>query len=468
MPSGARLTALFAALFALLIARQFYVAVVRGPAIAARESNPRHALVAKGRGRVLARDGTVLAETLRGRRVYPLGSALAQTVGYASQRYGTSGIEDAYDRALSAPDRTGDPLAQASEIEQALSGTLVQARGADVITTIDPALTQLLYRLLRQHRRAAGVLLNPHTGAILAMASVPAFNPNNFDNVFAALSHDSASPLLNRAIAGLYPPGSTFKVFTAAAALDSGAATMQSVYTDPGYLAVGNVMLHNDESEITGTQDLTGAFALSSNVDFGHIALTMGTDTFYTYLHRWGIGRSLDFQLPAERDRVPSKSTVIPGELAQMGFGQGALLMTPLQMALIASTVANDGVEPRPYIVRGVSRSGSSLAGDAVSGAQLADPISADTARNVKNMMVAVVQHGTGTSAQIPGVAVAGKTGTATNPLGAPHSWFVAFAPADNPRFAVAIVVENAGYGAAVAAPIARTVLRAALASAPH
>lgn len=463
MPSGARLATVFAALFALLIARQLYISVVRGPAIAARSSNPRHALLAENRGRILARDGTVLAETRHNARAYPMGRALAQTVGYASARYGTSGIEDAYDRALTAPDSTGDAFAQAGEIAGAFSGKLSRARGKDVITTIDPSLQALLFQLLSAHRRGAGVVLDPRTGAVLAMASVPAFNPNSFDADFASLNHDPASPLLNRAIAGLYPPGSTFKVFTAAAALDSGSATMTSEYSDPGYLVVGNFTLHNDESEVTGTQDLTGAFALSSNVDFGQIALKMGTDAFYTYLERWGIGQSLDFQLPAERDHIPAKSGVYPGELAQMGFGQGALLMTPLQMALIAATIANDGIETRPYVVRGVSRFGGGLAVDAVNGAQLVNPISADTAHNVKNMMLAVVQHGTGTSAQIPGVAVAGKTGTATNPGGAPHSWFVAFAPAENPRFAVAIIVENAGYGAAVAAPIARTILRAAL-----
>ncbi|MDP9111113.1 MAG: penicillin-binding protein 2 [Candidatus Eremiobacteraeota bacterium] len=463
MPSGARLATLFSALFALLILRQFYIAVVRGPAIAARSSNPRHALLAKDRGRILARDGTILAQTVNDKRTYPLGSMLAQTVGYASPRYGTSGIEDAYDPALTAPEGTGSVLAQASQIASAMSGKLSRARGEDVITTIDPALQRVLYGLLSGHPRGAGVVLDPHTGAILAIASVPAFDPNVLDSEFETLNHAVASPLLNRATSGLYPPGSTFKIVTAAAALDSGSATMESQYSDPGYLIIGNFTLHNDESEVTGTENLTEAFALSSNVDFGQIALKLGTGSFYNYLDRWGIGGSLDFQLPAERDRVPAQRSVYPGELAQMGFGQGALLMTPLHMALIGATIANDGIEPRPFLVRGVVRAGSSLAGDAVSGAQLANPISADTAHNVKNMMVAVVQHGTGTSAQIPGVMVAGKTGTATNPVGAPHSWFVAFAPADNPRFVVAVVVENAGYGAAVAAPIVRTVLRAAL-----
>jgi peptidoglycan glycosyltransferase len=236
---------------------------------------------------------------------------------------------------------------------------------------------------------------------------------------------------------------------------------MDSTFDDPGYYTIGNFTLHDNEGEATGVQDLTGAFALSSNVDFAQIALKMGTETFYQYLAQWGIGASADFQLDAEDDRVPPQAEVVPGELAQMGFGQGALLMTPLRMALVTATIANGGNMPRPYIVRQIVRDGR-VASVTPSGT-LATPVSADTAAEVKKMMVAVVQRGTGTSARLPGVSVAGKTGTATNPHGAAHSWFVCFAPADHPRIAVAIVVENAGYGADVAAPIAREVLRTAL-----
>lgn len=459
----ARLGTLFAVLFTLLVLRQGYVQVIARPSIAANPYNPRHALLAAHRGRILASDGTVLAQTVGDRREYPLGPSLAHTVGYVSARYGTSGLEDAYDRALTPAESTGDFGAQVAEIVAALGGKQTLSRGADVITTIDPAIENALYADLEQHSRAAGVVIDPRTGAVLALASVPSFDPNDLTAAFPSLVHDASSPLLDRSINGLYPPGSTFKIFTASAALDSGAVDMQSTFTDPGYYTIGNFTLHDDEGEATGTQDLTGAFALSSNVDFGQIALKMGVDTFYKYLNRWGIGQSLDFQLPASRDRVPPQSSVVPGELAQMGFGQGALLMTPLRMALVGATIADDGTEPRPFLVRQVVQPGS--ASSSYGPGELAEPISADTAANVKKMMIAVVQRGTGTSAQLEGVTVAGKTGTATNPFGAPHSWFVCFAPAENPRVAVAIVVENAGYGAAVAAPIARDVLRIALQS---
>lgn len=457
------LSTFFVLLFAVLALRQIYVQIVAAPRIAARAANPRHALLDAGRGRILASDGTVLAETVGGKRSYPLGPELAAPVGYDSIRYGTSGIEGSFDRALSSPDFSGDPVAQLVDAASELRGERIAARGADVVTTIEPAVQSKLFELLSKYPRAAGVVLDPRSGAVLALASVPSYDPNDFDAEFPTLRADPGAPLLNRALDGLYPPGSTFKIFTAAAALESTTVALDSHFEDPGYLTIGDFTLHDNESEATGYADLTTAFALSSNVDFAQIALKMGVDTFYDYLDRWGIGAPLDFQLPAERDRVPAKSTIVPGELAQMGFGQGALLMTPLQMALLGATIANGGDEPRPYIVREVTNGGVSLS--SYGAATLGSPVSQQTAAKVTQMMVAVVQRGTGTPAQIPHVAVAGKTGTATNPMGRSHAWFVAFAPAQAPRVAVSIVVENVGYGATYAAPIAREVLSTALAA---
>ncbi|HLX26393.1 MAG TPA: penicillin-binding protein 2 [Candidatus Cybelea sp.] len=455
------LSTFFVLLFVVLAVRQFYVQIVEAPQISARPNNPRHALLDPQRGTILASDGTVLAQTRNGKRAYPLGAELAHAVGYDSLRYGTTGIEASFDRALTSPDYSGDALAQIAGLVATLRGDRPASRGADVVTTIVPKIQANLYRLLSQYPRAAGVVLDPRTGAVLALASVPSYDPNDFDAQFPTLSVDPASPLLDRALDGLYPPGSTFKIFTASAALDSNTVSMDSYFEDPGYLVIGDFTLHDNESEATGYGDLTTAFALSSNVDFGQIALKMGVDTFYEYLRRWGLGDSLDFQLPTARARIPAKEGIVPGELAQMGFGQGALLMTPMQMALIGATIANDGSEPRPYIVRDVISAGA--AQSSTGPATLESPVSSDTAAKVTKMMVAVVERGTGTPAQLPHVTVAGKTGTATNPLGRSHAWFVAFAPAERPRVAVAIVVENVGYGATYAAPIARDVIRTAL-----
>ncbi len=441
--------------------RQLYVQLIAAPTISAVPTNPRRHLAAAGRGRILASDGPPLERTVSGVRVYSMHGAAAQLIGYDSVRYGTSGIEDAYNAALEPATRSGDPFAQWQALVDAFQGKPASVHGADVITTISPTITRVLAEQLSRYPRGAGVVLDARTGAVLAMVSQPTFDPNTIDTTFAKTVLLKQSPLLNRAIDGEYPPGSTFKILTASAAIDSGTFTPQSHFYDPGYLHIGSFTLHDNEGEATGSQTLTGAFALSSNVDFARVGMKLGVDTFYEYLHRFDVGASLDFQLPATVSHIPDPKDLSDGELAQLAFGQGALTVSPLQMALIAAAVANGGKEPRPYVVRDVLRDGVHVG--TVTPSTLAIPITADTAAAVTKMMVAVVKFGTGTTAALPGVTVAGKTGTATNPLGRPHSWFVCFAPADAPRVVVAVVVENAGYGATVAAPIARAVLASAL-----
>ena len=258
-----------------------------------------------------------------------------------------------------------------------------------------PAVQAKLFGLLSRYPRAAGVVLDPRTGAVLALASVPSYDPNDFDAEFPSLSDDPAAPLLDRALDGLYPPGFDVQDLHRRRGArqryrHDGFAFRRSGVSRHRRLHAARQRKRSDRDMRTSTT----AFALSSNVDFAQIALKMGVDTFYDYLQRWGIGDSLDFQLPAERDRVPPKASIVPGELAQMGFGQGALLMTPLQMALIGATIANGGNEPRPYIVRQIVRDGIPASVSAT--ATLASPVSADTAAKVTQMMIAVVQRGTG------------------------------------------------------------------------
>ena len=449
---------MFIVLFAVLALRQVWLQVVVGPKLSANQYNPRHAAIAVGRGSILASDGTPLAISHGGKRTYPQGALVAQAVGYASARYGTSGLEDAYDRVLTAHTDAVDPLSQLAQILAAKRGA---PRGADVVTTLDLTVQNALVAGLSRHARAAGIVLDPRTGAVLALASVPSYDPNKLDRLWPSLVKDPASPLLDRSTGGLYPPGSTFKIVTAADALDAGVITPQSTFSDYGGFTVGNFTVHNDEEEVTGTQDLAGAFALSSNVDFAQIALRIGVDRWFDYAAKWGLGRSVEFDLPVSRDRVPAKKDTYAGILAQLGFGQASLLVTPMRMALIDATIAHDGSTPRPYLVRRIAGSDTGIA---TRPETLAQPISADTAHAVRDLMVGVVKRGTGTAARLPDVTVAGKTGTATNPHGRSHAWFVAFAPAEAPRVAVAVVVENVGYGGTYAAPIAREVLRVALA----
>lgn len=452
-----RLGAVFIVLFSVLAVAQIYVQVFQSTELQASRFNPFHANVAQDRGTIVARDGTVLAETIGARRVYPLGPSLAQTVGYLSPRYGEAGLEASFDRFLAAPVPAANPVAQ---LRAVLTPPKERPRGATVVTTIDPSTQRALYAHLSRYSRAAGVVIDPASGEVLALASVPSFDPNEIETAFATLNTDKKSPLLDRATYGLYPPGSTFKIFTAATALEDGVVTAQSTFTDPGTLRVGNFVVHDNEGEATGTKDLAGAFALSSNVDFASIALSIGVDRWFDAAAHWRLGDKIPFDIPTESARLPSRSEVTPGVLAQLGFGQADLLVSPLQMALIGSTIAGGGTMPRPVLVRQIETRGHRVVTPRET---LAQPISAETASEVTALMRAVVERGTGTAARLSGVAVAGKTGTATNPLGRAHAWFVAFAPAQAPRVAVAIVVENGGYGGSVAAPIARDVLRVAL-----
>jgi len=445
-------------LFAILAVRQLQIALFDAPKLVDDPRNPRTTDIAANRGTIVASDGSPLAFTRDGRRVYPQGALTAHVVGYASPRYGTSGIEDSFDRVLSAPRTDRGPL---DEVWSLLTDRDATPHGDEVVTTLDLRVQRELVAGLSRYGRAAGVAIDPRTGAILAMAAVPAFDPNALERDWPTLIHDPASPLLDRATNGLYPPGSTFKIVTASDGLSAGIVTPATIFHDTGGLPVGNFTVRNDQNEVTGTQTLTGAFALSSNVDFAALALQIGVDRWFADAVQWGLGRSMEFDLPAARDQLPAHDEVTPSVLAQLGFGQASLLVTPLRMALVAATIADGGRTPRPYLVRSIAGAQTHLA---TTPEVLTTPIDAGVAGEVRDMMVAVVAHGTGTVAALPGVTVAGKTGTATNPHGPAHSWFVCFAPAAAPRIAVAVIVENAGYGAAIAAPIARDVLRVALA----
>jgi len=452
------LRALFLVFFALLALRQLQVAVIDAPRLDADTRNPRRADIARGRGMIVASDGTPLALTRGGRRVYPLGKITAHVIGYASPRYGTAGLEDAFDRVLTASNADTGVLA---EITSLLTGGRSAPRGAEVVTTLDLSVQRALAAALGGRARAAGIVMDPRTGAVLALAATPVFDPNTLDRNWKALIADPASPLLDRSTTGLYPPGSTFKIVTAGDALAAGLVTPATTFVDRGGLTVGSFTVRNDQNEVTGTQNLTGAFALSSNVDFAAIALKIGPDRWFEDAARWGLGQPVNFDLPVARDRLPPRDEVTPSVLAQLGFGQASLLVTPMRMALVAATIADGGRTPRPFVVRSIAGNETHLA---TQPEQLAAPLDADTAHQVRDLMIAVVQRGTGTGAALPGVTVAGKTGTATNPHGPAHAWFVAFAPAEAPRVVVAVIVENAGYGAAVAVPIVRDVLRVALA----
>ncbi|HEV2909144.1 MAG TPA: penicillin-binding protein 2 [Candidatus Eremiobacteraceae bacterium] len=454
-----RVVVVFIALFALLAVQEIRVQIVQRATISQRPGNPRRSLTNDFRGALLDARGVPLAQTKGVRRLYSAGTALAQLVGYSSPVYGESGLEAALDSVLAAP----LPAAGGADLGGFFRpvGQASTRSGGDVVLTLRADIAKAVDDALPQGVRGAAIVMDPRNGAILAAVNRPTFDPNILGTQWKALRSNPNSPLLDRAFAGLYPPGSTFKMVTGSAALDSGVVVPTDSFTDPGYFAIGPFKVENDRHEVTGTQNLVNAFALSSNVDFAQIGIRLGLDGFYDYLHRFHVGDDPQVAVPAARDEVPLKETVSPSELAQMSFGQGGLAVTPLRMALVASTIANHGIMMRPQLVKQF-RFGPGRALD-VPPAVWERVMSLTTADEMRTMMIAVVRNGTGTAARIPGVTVAGKTGTGTHVGAPPDAWFVCFAPAEHPRLVVAVIVEDAGYGGAVAAPVARDILTSIL-----
>lgn len=416
------------------------------------------------RGSILAGDGkTELAQSVWDgktyKRVYPEGAAFSHVVGYWSAKYGASGIEVGQNNNLSGG---GEPETVDELINQAKGGP--QA-GDDVELTLDPELQRLAYNQLASSvsGRGAAVALNPKTGEVYTMVSYPSYDPNNIDETFPELSQDPNSGLLNRATQGLYPPGSTFKIVTSAAALKNGMKPTDK-FNDTGTYETPGYTVYNYKGEKFGEVTLTGALAHSINTVFARIGNDTGAQNVAQMAQNFGFGDSYqDFSLPVRPSSVgdlpPDQWT--QGLLAQISFGQGPVTANPFEMALVASTIANDGAMMEPRLVKEV-RSPEGTIVDKPTSRVHKNVVDKNTARTINDMMQHVVTDAE-QSAEIPGVKVAGKTGSAEAAGGELHSWFIAFAPADDPQIAMAVIVENGQEGYKAALPIARRLMEAYL-----
>jgi penicillin-binding protein A len=438
------------------------------------------------RGKIYASDGrTLLATNIKERiggqtlyfRRYPTGPIFADVVGYSTQSRNRTGLERSYNDYLTGSNANLDTVFR-STLDK-LRGTTVT--GNDLVLTIRPGLQALARRLL-QGKCGAVVALEPSTGRVLAMATNPTYNPNLIERHFAQATRTTApcgAPLLNRATAGKYQPGSTFKIVTASAALDTRRFTPDSRFYDPGYCEEYGQRVRNagnpEAPETFGNVDFNFAFEHSVNSVFCNVGKTLGAGTVLRYAERYGFYSLPPLETP-ENESVESglynrgklfkpkrpAFQVDPGRLA---FGQERLQVTPLQMAMITATVANHGKLVRPRLIeRIVSPGGKTITH--LKPQQLAQPIKRQTADELTHMMELAVTGGTGTAAQISGIRVAGKTGTAeTGRENINTTWFTAFAPVEAPRIAIAVVVENqrGGFGGTVAAPIAKQVMEALL-----
>lgn len=433
-------------------------------------------LSAGGGANAVAVDKATPAEQYKFLRTYPGGAAFAHVTGFASLVYGRTGIEQAENDVLSGQ---SDNLF-ARRLSDYITGR--KPEGGRVVLTLQQAAQRAAYAGL-QGKRGAVVALDPRTGAILAMVSTPSFDParlsshdsTQIKDYWERLQADTAKPLLNRAISERYPPGSTFKVVTSAAALSSGKFTPDSVIDSPRELTFNDTKdtLKNfgGESCGDGTHDtLVHSLVISCNTAFGKLGIRVTASALRDQAEKFGLGDDgLRIPMRVSKSVFPTDTDLSQSQLAKSAIGQYDVAVTPLQMAMIAAGIANGGSIMTPYLVREVQAPDLSTLSQ-TRPEVYKQAVSASVAEQLTSMMQLVVTNGTGTAAQIPGVAVAGKTGTAQHGEGAhPHAWFIAFAPAQDPQVAIAVLVEDGGNlgseatGGKVAAPIARDVMRAIL-----
>jgi peptidoglycan glycosyltransferase len=424
------------------------------------------------RGPILAADGTVLARSVRTgegtyERTYPTGEEFAHAIGYSYTDPGRTALE----RYRNAP-LTGQTQSNLQSLLDQLQGR--SNRGDRVLTTLDPAAQQAAIAALGGHQGAV-VALQPQTGAVTVMASTPTFDPNALRSPGALekLEADGEDPLVNRAVQFGYAPGSTFKVVTATAALDTGQFTPASTVSGRNGITVSGVPLSNDNDESFGPLTLTQALAKSVNTVWAQVAERLGARTLDRYMRRFGFDSKPQLDYPAEEMSasgeylhgrlIPPTSPFV--DVGRMGIGQDKLQVTALQMAEVAAAVANRGRLMAPHMTaRIVDPEGRTV--ERIEPRVQSVVMKPSTAAAVTAMMEAVVNEGTGTPAQIPGVQVAGKTGTAETQIGTAinNVWFIAFAPASHPTVAIAVTLKGVpGYGAAYAAPVARRVMEVLL-----
>ena len=449
---GKRLTWLvtvFSVLFAALIANLTYVQVVDAQRVQDLPTN-NHTIARSAyvqRGAIITSDGVTLAESVQQDdgsylRNYPQGSLARHTVGYVSTQYGSSGVEATMNETL-----TGH--ADYSDWRSALYSLAgVQQSGSTVALTINSQIQQAAEEALSGYTGAI-VVLNPKTGAVLAKASSPTYTIDELDTVIA---EGTGGELLDRTTQALYSPGSSFKAVTLAAALDSGTATLDDVYYAGPSIEIGGGEVTNYGENDYGEPTLREAFALSSNTAFAQLGVEVGSDLLVSYANAFGYGRNLGQDFTTLPSLMPVPSEMTEWETAWAACGQpvgqhespAGPQVSVMQNAVVAQTIANGGVAMDPYVVDHVL-SPEGVVTSTTSPRSLGQAISAQAADQLKEAMLGVVDHGTGTGAQVYGVQVAGKTGTAQVEDGNINSFFIGFAPYDNPTLAISACVEGQG-----------------------
>ena len=465
--------------FLALFAQLNWLQVIDAHSLANNPRNVRAVVrdYSEPRGRILTSDGVVVARSdpvkdeFERLRIDPTGPLFAHTSGFFSFTLGASGVEDAYNSDLSG--RNLDR--QFHNLGDWLIG---KEQTGDAVLTLSNVAQETARDALGD-RKGSVVVLDPSTGEVVALWSYPSYDPGPLaahsskavQQAFNGYTTDPANPMLARAYRERYPQGSTFKVVTASTAIDTGTANPGTRYPVLRFLALpqSDKQLHNFGNSACGGT-MADSFRQSCNTTFGQIGLDLG-EKLVGGMKAFGITEDVPFDLPAARSGGPAAGTFEHNKpsFANAAIGQGDVAVTPLQMATVAGAIANGGVLMAPHVVREI-RDADGRVIRRIGPDEWKRAVSPTTTAAVTQLMIDVVKRGTGTAAAVPGYTVAGKTGTAEAPGGPPHAWFIGFAPAEAPRFAIAVIVERGGdlgdeaTGGRVAAPVAGKVLAKLLA----
>ncbi|MCT4595149.1 MAG: penicillin-binding transpeptidase domain-containing protein [Anaeromicrobium sp.] len=406
------------------------------------------------RGKILDRNKVILADNNENDdkiRRYPFGNTYSHIIGYSFKEYGKSGLEKSFNKVLLGFDK--------SAIER-VRDTIIGGnnKGNNLILTIDHEIQSHMEKRMRG-KKGAVVAMNPKTGEIYGLVSKPDFNPNELVENWKAIANNENSPLLNRAAQGLYTPGSVFKLVTATSALNY---DLNPNYVCEGQITIDGFVLKDYKNIAHKEVDMRKALTYSCNVAFAQMGLDLGYNKIKKTGEKYMFNRDIYFDITTKNSVFPTDRRMSKVDLGSLSIGQGKLLVTPINMAMVTSAIGNDGDIMRPYLVKEITDSRNRII-ELTEPKPLSNVISPYDGKKLTNMMIDVVQFGTGKRAQINGVKVAGKTGTAqTNSKS--HDWFVGFAPANDPKVTVVVVLENEGKGGGVsAAPIARDILKNAL-----
>lgn len=454
---------IFSFLFLLIISSLIYFWVFKSTYYANHTLNKRsfNERFKFTRGKILDRDGNILAysEENGQKRIYTYGEALFHPIGYSDIKYGMSGIENDMDEYLR------EPRGFISGIKSFFGYD--DTKGSDVKLTINSELQSYAYEAMGDNKGAI-VVMNPKSGEIYALVSKPSFDPNNLHDIWEGIISSDDAPLYNRAINGKYPPGSTFKVVTSALSIENINQVINRKFEDQGFIDFnGESKLYNQNGRAFGELSLKDAFIKSSNVVFGNLALELGNSELKKYAERFYFNRDLNLMgLSASKSYFPKLNENEVGLIAQTGIGQGSILITPINLALISSAIANDGIMMKPYIVSEISNSYGNIINKSVKSI-LSKPVKRSTSSIISSYMRGVVENNLSHISEFLDIKACGKTGTADykdgDGDGIPHSLFIGFAPYDDPKVSISVIVEGGGEGRGIASEISSKVMKKAI-----